>query len=241
MKETLTNNTETLEPVKKEAVNEASLIDTQKLAEEAIVEEAKLIMATEHDKKTSGEEYAKIQQGIEELKTPESQEMTPDGVVANLRAKEKQDVETYEASEKDKQSKRSLGGKIWNFMISQGGATTDAEIARQNAMRRTKIELKATDFLKGQNLSDIAAMKLMDTVDGVGTKYKFTDGRIKNVISMLESQGLKGDELKKVAHAVAAEYEVTNVDGPEFDNMKKETKAMLEEKQKFQNSQNVAI
>jgi len=57
---------------------------------------------------------------------------------------------------------------------------------------------------------------------------------------MLESQGLKNDELKKVAHAVAAEYETTNIDGPEFDNLKKETKEMLEEKQRFQNSQNVA-
>jgi len=58
---------------------------------------------------------------------------------------------------------------------------------------------------------------------------------------MLESQGLKGDELKKIAHAVLAEYQATNIDGPEFDKMKKETKGMLEEKQKFQNSQNVAI
>jgi len=243
MKETeaLINNTETLEPTKRETANESTLVDTQRLAEEAIVEEAKLIMATEHDKKTSDEEYSKIKQGIEELKKPESQEITPDGVVANLRAKQKQDVETYEASQKDKQSKRSLGGKIWNFMTSQGGATTDAEVARQNAVHRTKVELKAADFLKSQNLSDVAAMKLMDTVDGVGTKYKFTDGRIKNVISMLESQGLKGDELKKVAHAVAAEYEATNIDGPEFDKMKKETKETLEEKQRFQNSQNVAI
>ena len=176
MKEVLTRDTETLEVPKKEVFDESTRIDTKQLAEEAVAEEEALTMAVENDKKISSEEYARIQQGIEEEKTSESQEITPDGVIANLRAKQRQDVETYEASEKDKRSKRSLGGKIWNFMTSQGGATTNAEIFRKNDNHRTKIELKAADFLKSQNLSDIAAMKLMDTVDGVGTKYKLPMG-----------------------------------------------------------------
>jgi|GEM_PF-1889523 len=234
------NTVETLKPVDSKA-GEANFVNTGELAKEALAAEESLKMETEADKELSGKQYANIAGEINKLKTPEAPKMTPDAIVANMRAKEKAVVETYEADQKEKQSKRSLVGKVWNFMISQDGATTDKEVAKQGYIRRTKIELKTNDYLKSKNLSDVAVMKLMDSADGVGTKYKATEGRIKNVISMLRAEGLEGDALKEAAHTVAAEYDATNIDGPEFEGLKKEAASMLEEKQRFQNSQNVPL
>lgn len=232
------NAAETIKPVDSQSV-EAN-VDLNALAKEALEAEANLKMETETDKELSGKEYDNIAEEINKLKTPEVKKMTPDAIVASLREKQRADVASYEADQKEKQSKRSLVGKVWHFMISQNGATTDKEIAEQGYIRRTKIELKTNDYLKSKNLSDVAVMKLMDSADGVGTKYQATEGRIKNVISMLKAEGLEGDALKEAAHAVAAEYDATNIDGPEFDKLKKEAASMLEEKQNFQNVQNMA-
>ncbi|MFA5163738.1 MAG: hypothetical protein WC441_04470 [Patescibacteria group bacterium] len=199
-----------------------------------VVREAERIASGAPAQEAIAQQHANVLKDIESLGKPEAPTSNKE-VVGSLFAKMNEDLvsKSEELASLQKTNRKSFFGKILNL----GAPIDQKEIHLEKTVNSLKADNKMVETLKSQNVSEVAAIKLMDDVGSPEHRMM-----AKNVIDFVKNKyaDLGPDKVREIAKQFAEEYDSINTQGADFDSIKKQIQKEFDKKKQWQNTQNVA-
>lgn len=203
------------------------------VAADEAVREAERIANSAPAQELIAKQQASVLKDIESLGKPEMPTSNKE-VVGSLFAKMGEDLaaKSGELNALQKTNRKSFFGKLLNL----GAPIDQKEIVLDKQVRSLQADNNIVDILKSQNVSEVAAVKLIDEVGSPAHRMMW-----RNTVDFIKSKyvGLGADKVEEIAKQFTAEYENTNVQGEDFESIKKQIKKEFDKKKQWQNVQNV--
>lgn len=199
-----------------------------------VVQEAERIANSAPNQEAIAQQHASVLKDIESLGKPEMPAGNKE-VVGALFAQMNEDLTTKseELSGLQKNNRKSFFGKLLNL----GAPIDQKEINLEKKVNSLKADNAMVETLKAQNVSEVAAIKLMDDVGSPEHRMM-----ARNVIDFIKNKyaDLGPEKVREIAKQFSEEYDSTNTEGADFESIKKQISKEFDKKKQWQNIQNVS-
>jgi len=203
------------------------------VAADEAVREAERIANSAPAQELIAKQQASVLKDIESLGKPEMPTSNKE-VIGSLFAQMGEDLATKsnELNALQKTNRKSFFGKLLNL----GAPIDQKEINLEKQVNSLKADNSMVEIMKSQNVSEVAAIKLMDEVGSPEHRMM-----ARNVVDFIKGNyaDLGADKVREIAKQFTEEYDSTNIEGPDFERIKNDISKEFDKKKKWQNFQNV--